>query len=527
MLNSKSLQGIAVLICGAFLSIWLGLSIVTNQTETILQIIAAAIFIICLALGTKIWLLIPFMAALSVGLRMPGQPDSLLLGQILFIGFSIPQLLLRKLHLRLALTELEFWIIMLTLIIVQVYMRNPVGINLFGGDVVGGKPYIIFAIGLTTSFLLVGLKVPPSELKWILRLSILGGLMNQMNSILGRIFPTFGFYTGQNYAKADEVNYENYGKAVDDRAATRDGTLSLFGSNLSLWICSFKSPLKAILHPLWGTLVLLSLAAATLSGYRNGVAMMFFTYFVGVCYRGGLASIILSFIGGILAIALLAMINSTSPLPPNIQRSLSFLPGTWEKRYVQDAEDSSEWRFEMWKEVLTTNRWIQNKWLGDGLGFTAREYQYALAQKAAQSTAKGMSGFDAQRETMLSNGNYHSGPVQTIRVIGYIGLAIILLFQIRLAIHAHRQIKRCRGTEWFPLALLIGIPLIWNPVFFVFIFGEFKTAAATLLLGTSMIRLLQNNLPLPAYAKRRLLPLMQQSGHHASLTEHRMARAKQ
>jgi hypothetical protein len=73
----------------------------------------------------------------------------------------------------------------------------------------------------------------------------------------------------------------------------------------------------------------------------------------------------------------------------------------------------------------------------------------------------------------------------------------MLLFQIRLAMHAHRQIQRCRGTEWFPLALLIGIPLIWNPVFFVFVFGEFKTAASTLLLGASMIRILENNLPIP------------------------------
>ncbi|MCX8497503.1 MAG: hypothetical protein ORN51_15080 [Akkermansiaceae bacterium] len=497
MSNSKSIQGIIVLILGLFLSIWLGLSIVTNQTETILQIIAAAAFIICLGLGKKIWLLVPFMAALSIGLRIPGQPDSLLLGQILFIGFSIPQFLMRKLPYQLAWTELEYWFIVLTLVISQVYMRNPVGLNLFGGDVVGGKPYILFIISLLSSLLLVGLKVPPSELKWILRLSILGGLMNQMNSILGRISPTFGYYTGSNYARTDEVNYEDSGKAVDAGAATRDGTLTLLGSNLSLWICSFKSPLKAILHPLWGTLILLSITAATLSGYRNAVVMLSLSYFVGLCYRGGLGSIMFSSVGGILLITLLAIVNTITPLPPNIQRSLSFLPGTWEKRYVLDGENSSEWRLEMWKEVLMTDRWIQNKWLGDGLGLTARELQYALSQKESKSVAKGMSGFDAQREGMLANGNYHSGPVQTIRVVGYIGLAIMLLFQIRLAMHAHRQIQRCRGTEWFPLALLIGIPLIWNPVFFVFVFGEFKTAASTLLLGASMIRILENNLPIP------------------------------
>jgi len=49
MTNSRSIQGILVLIVGIILAIWLGLSIATNQTETILQITGAAVFITCLA----------------------------------------------------------------------------------------------------------------------------------------------------------------------------------------------------------------------------------------------------------------------------------------------------------------------------------------------------------------------------------------------------------------------------------------------------------------------------------------------
>ncbi len=122
----------------------------------------------------------------------------------------------------------------------------------------------------------------------------------------------------------------------------------------------------------------------------------------------------------------------------------------------------------------------------------------------------GVSGFEAHRESVLASGDYHSGPVSTIRVIGYIGLAVFLLAQIRLAAHAHRQILRCKGTEWFSLALIIGIPLIWGPLFFVFIFGDFKNGAALFLLSVGMLRLLENNLPLPAYAKRSLSPVLLQ-----------------
>jgi hypothetical protein len=227
---------------------------------------------------------------------------------------------------------------------------------------------------------------------------------------------------------------------------------------------------------------------------------------------------------GMVGIALLAAINLLAPLPPNVQRTLTFLPGTWEQRYKDDAEGSTEWRMEVWKEVLLTDRWIQNKWIGDGLGFSAAEF--AAQRNQRKGARAGISGFEAHRESVLASGDYHSGPVSSVRVVGYIGLFIFLLAQIRLAVHAHRQIIRCRGTEWLPVALFIGIPIVWSPLFFTLIFGDFKISASVFLLSLGMIRLLENNLPLPAYVKRSRLPLMQQPGNHASLPEHRMARAK-
>jgi hypothetical protein len=80
-------------------------------------------------------------------------------------------------------------------------------------------------------------------------------------------------------------------------------------------------------------------------------------------------------------------------------------------------------------------------------------------------------------------------------------LFIFLIAQIRLAVHAHQLIRRFQHTEWFPLTLLIGIPLCISPFFFVFIFGDFKSSASSFLLSCCMVRLLQNNLPLPRTAR--------------------------
>ena len=515
MLNSRSIQGILVLIVGTFLAIWLGLSIVTNQTETILQVVAASVLIGCLFLNRRIWLLVPFMAALNIGLRIPGQPSSLLLAQILVLTFCGLLFLMRKLPFHLYLTELELWMLLLTLSLAQVYMRNPVGVNLFGGDTVGGKGYALYVIALFSALLFSGLRVPATELKWILRLSILGGLMSAGVAILGKFVPVIGYYTGD-YVESDATGgFDD--EVVDAKASTRIGFLSGLSTNLSLWISSYISPLKACLRPLWMLLVLAAVIGAAMSGFRNSIVAVGLTFLVGIVYRSGFAGLLIAVFGGVGGLAFLAVVNTMHPLPPNIQRSLTFLPGTWEERYRKDAEGSSEWRFEIWKEALLTDRWIRNKWLGDGLGFSAVEL--ASQMNSRTGARSGISGFDAHRETILSNGDYHSGPVSTIRVIGYIGLIVFLFAQVRLGVHAHRQIVRCRGTEWLPLALFMGIPLVAAPFTFVFVFGDFKSGTVGFLLSIGMIRLLENNLPLPAYVMRRRVPIGLQPGNAANLKE--------
>jgi hypothetical protein len=103
--------------------------------------------------------------------------------------------------------------------------------------------------------------------------------------------------------------------------------------------------------------------------------------------------------------------------------------------------------------------------------------------------------------------------------VGYLGLLIILLVMLRIAVHAHRQILRCRGTEWYPIALFIGVPLIVLPIFYVFVFGDFGRDVSATFLGYGLIRLLEKNLPLPAYVKPIKMPYMlQRPGHSVGRT---------
>ena len=173
-MDSSKVKAIIVVVIALFAALYLGISAATAQFETIAWVVGGSTLAICLSLGKKIWLLIPFLGALNLTLMIPGRPTTMQVAQILVVGFCVLMLLTRKLPYRLKFTELEFWIGLLTLAVAQVYLRNPTGLNLFGGDTVGGRPYIFFAATLVTALLLCGLRVPPGELRTAVKLSIIG-----------------------------------------------------------------------------------------------------------------------------------------------------------------------------------------------------------------------------------------------------------------------------------------------------------------------------------------------------------------
>jgi hypothetical protein len=497
-MDNKKIQIIIIGAVAFLISLYLGISAVTAQIEVVMWVIASLTAITCLAMGKSIWLLIPLLGSLSLNFSLPGNPNTLLLAQLLCFSFSVILFLMRKLPYNLRFGELEAWALVLFALVMQVYMRNPVGLNIFGGDTVGGKAYFIFAISLYSFYYLAGLRVTESQLRWIYPLSVVGGLSHFFLFTVGHFVPKAGMW----YGAADNAALGNVPSGtLDEKAAGRIQFVREPAKYFALWLCTRISPLRALLHPLWLIVLLTSVAFALMSGYRNMVASVAFTLMLGLLYRGGFIHILISGLLGVLGLMILAGVNLAFPLPPNAQRALAFLPGTWEERYILDTDDSTEWRVEIWEEVLLTDRWIQNKLLGDGLGFSRAELQLQMALIGSKNNNTGVSGFDAHREAILANGDYHSGPVQTVRTIGYVGLFFFLCAMIRLAVHAHRLIQRCRDTTWFPLTLLIGIPLIWAPAYFILIFGTFQTAVSAFFIGAGMIRLLENNLSLAPLAR--------------------------
>ena len=141
----------------------------------------------------------------------------------------------------------------------------------------------------------------------------------------------------------------------------------------------------------------------------------------------------------------------------------------------------------MWVQMLTTDRYITNKILGDGFGFDKREM--ATMDYFAR-TGDNLAG----QESFMITGSVHSGPVSSIRYGGYIGLALLLTFLVAQAREAWSLIRRAFSTPFRILALFVCVPIVIEPVFFTLIFGAYENAIPESLYNLGMLRMLGNSL---------------------------------
>jgi hypothetical protein len=196
---------------------------------------------------------------------------------------------------------------------------------------------------------------------------------------------------------------------------------------------------------------------------------------------------------GIVGIMLIAGVHQAGfSVPIPIQRALSFLPLNWDARATQNAEDSSEWRFQMWKEALRPNSTIiRNKLLGDGFGFSALEWNIIRDQTFGHG--QGFVGAMHQ-EAWIVKGSFHSGPISSIRFVGFVGLALFTWLQLYLLFHVVKLVPRAINTRFMPLAIYVGIWAVYTPFEFIFIFGAYDMEVANLIGYAGLTRVLENSM---------------------------------
>ena len=94
----------------------------------------------------------------------------------------------------------------------------------------------------------------------------------------------------------------------------------------------------------------------------------------------------------------------------------------------------------------------------------------------------------------MISGDYHSGPVSTIKFVGVIGLMLFLPLLFMVARYGYLLIIECQGTPFQFLSLWIGISVMIMPFGFIFIFGDFRQDIISVLINVGMMKMVYASL---------------------------------
>jgi hypothetical protein len=454
-----------------------------------------AIVGVVLTLRDRIWILIPIFWYVTGSLGFLPIPFSVRdLTVMLAFGTFMVLLSLRVIRTHVKMEPLDWMVLLNCGYLATVYERNPVGASAVGSNIVGGRPYFEAVIGFMAFVVLSRVALQPALARLLplfscipqVAVSLLGALTHFSPSttpLLSRIYSEVD--TSEYFRQSDGSSGDELSRVITLSGGAKAGILTLLSYFPPLSLFSPGRPFRFLCF-------VAVCAGFAFAGFRTDIMFVCFAFAMAAYFRNGIRNALVVILAvAVICAGLVTVQNAGLMLPLTAQRALSFLPGKWDPDAKDDAEGSAEWRYEMWDVVLSTDTYIHNKLLGDGFGFSSYELQ--IMEQEEFAGGPGFVGAPRQ-EAFLIVGAYHSGPLSAIRYVGAVGLILYLSLLIVTAAYSWNIVRRSQGTDYFPLALLVGIPATYEPFNYVFIFGGFDSGFSSTLFLCGMLKLLSNAL---------------------------------
>jgi hypothetical protein len=499
---------IIAIVCGIIGAIYLGKQAGEGRNGVVLLVcFVVGVLGATLALKQHIWVMVPFSWWLDGTLSQLPLPFNFKEFMIMVIfGCFLMLYAFRMIRTKPVYKLRDLFMLLILIYLASVYIRNPVGTDATNSDRVGGRPYLVTAVAVLSYVILSHSSFSVSRLNlfgfrwqvssWLIIFFVIGRCLDGLLALIAVKIPFLYAYISPIYNSglANEATGSN-ANAIQDfqtgEGVERKIYLSQIASPIASTLTSVYKP-TTLINPLYIIRFLLfaiAILMTLLSGYRSLFMQIGLFWILSEYIRKGWTAVVKFVAAVALGAVLIAMTQGhIVNFPLTVQRTLSFLPGNWDHLAKDDANDSTEWRTFMWKQMLTTDKYIKNKLLGDGFGFSRRDLQ------GMQSTGPyGPSPEDLQ-ESFMINGNVHSGPVSTIRVIGYIGLLMLTVIFVLMARDSFRLFKATKGTPLFPFALYIGIPCALKGIYFFLIFGAVEHDLPEIIFYLGMLKMFENTL---------------------------------
>ena len=502
MLNSNKLTAhsvvfATVLLLGLLFAAAVGDSVAAGRYAYL----AAFVFIVAgfpllLKFGTNIWIL-PLLG-IAWTQRSPLIPLPFHVGELLtmagLLGFGL-QVVMRRVKLQCAWQLVDYLAVANICWLVVTYIKNPVGIAFLGSDMVGGRKYISLFFAFFGYYILSRSRLPAS---WAYRLPIIlaitWALPHGMEAV-ALLSPELGSIISKFYA----IQYVDQGLAEQSSSLGAESrVLGLEKMTLPLFLamCAYYPPITLLspMNPFRAVGFLCCLILTGLAGYRTYILAIIGYITVNLWLRRRLHDIIPFAAIAILGVFVLAgAVQSGMEVPLTVQRALAFLPLDWDTEAANNAQSTTDWRLNMWRDAWNDPNYFKDKVFGDGFGYTYQEMiLFANQMQGLQGLTTG-----ATYEMFIIRGSLHNGPLSSLRFGGFVGLVLLTALMIASANYAFNVVKASTGTLYKPIALFTAIPLIYEPFAFYFIFGAYDNHMIQYFYGLGMLNLINRSLPSP------------------------------
>ncbi len=336
---------------------------------------------------------------------------------------------------------LDIPFLVLVLLLVAAYVRDPVVINALGLDYdgIGGEEIIVLYFVLLSYLAFSSIPISEAELEKCLPLSFKLFFVASVLYIIRSVFLGDG-----ELGLGDHRVYIFYPMA----------------SALFFWAFS-KYPVLLMLGKWRCWLAVVYCAVATLlTGQRQNMAMLAAGVLFIAFIKRELIVLILAVMGLYLGLLYMGEMDLLSALPRSIQRAASIAPGVKVSAAVsKDGTGTVNLRYEIWACALDPKSGvIKNLMWGDGYG-VSRAYLLRNRVSGMRGTSLGTSDLVA----MGISRNFHNGAIHTISRIGYVGLAWCAVVCIVFWCVSIQVLRAWHHSGAYPYIVvgLMSIPIIF------------------------------------------------------------------
>jgi hypothetical protein len=343
-------------------------------------------------------------------------------------------------------------------VLVTANFTGGLGLAAFGSETVGGKAYFWMIAATCGYFAIISQPITFGKENLYAGLFFLGTLSNAIGSSLGVLTPAlyYVFLVFPIDAMPGAENPDFISRYYGLSTAAMAGFYYILA----------RYGLRRILAEklIWPTIGLIMATVVVLGGGYRSFFIPIAGVFVFVYYLEGLVrsryTLPVAMTG---LLVFLAAMPFAEKMPMAIQRSLSILPIKVSPAARLEAERSSEWRIEMWKEVLPEVP--KYFWFGKGIAIDKDALEFSQAMRR---------GTTSQHEGAVLTGAYHNGGLTVLIPFGIWGLLTWIWFlggSIRALYlnyrHGEARLKQINTV----LLALFSV----RAVTYFAVFGEFRT----------------------------------------------------